>query len=332
MTNVADGTQFDFLKDGFSELRGLALVLDGPLNEIKLSAGGAIRGKVVDAAGKPVRNFNIRMGVPRHLQPTEPMGSAYAGYDWYGISYTRDDGVFVMTGLIAGCWHRLIISSPGIGVAVLNRVQAESLDQLSPPEDLTIELEPYVPLSVKVVDETSERPISNAACCAHQGPARFFARFQLGLRRSLDSATSTAKDGMAVFAEPACEDGTIIVRAPGYARTRLGVTSFNELCTVSLKPEASLTGEVRLNNQLLADGYVRLTSATNDAMAVALEETSGKFQFDQLPPGDYQLTVTNKRGQSLSTQSIKLEAGPNRAKQLLLRPARFQSKVCLDLL
>ncbi len=65
---VPEDALFDILKPGYSDLRDLSLALNGKPNEIDLVAGGAIRGRVVDAAAKPVRNFKIRVMILRDLR------------------------------------------------------------------------------------------------------------------------------------------------------------------------------------------------------------------------------------------------------------------------
>jgi hypothetical protein len=115
--------------------------------------------------------------------------------------------------------------------------------------------------------------------------------------------------GVAQFPEPGCEDGTVIAKAPGFARRRIGGAFAARPWTVSLEPAATLHGEVRLQGRLLADGIVRLISAANDSLTVDLEKTKGRFKFDQLPAGNYELTVRDKRGQQLNSEKLKLDAG-----------------------
>ena len=121
MAAVPDDALFDILKPGYSDLRDLSLALNGKPNEIDLVAGGAIRGRVVNAAGNPVRNFKIRVMIPRDLAPQEGAGEYFAGFEWYGVDFTRDDGVFVLSALPAGNWTRLIATSPGTGLAIVDR-------------------------------------------------------------------------------------------------------------------------------------------------------------------------------------------------------------------
>jgi hypothetical protein len=274
-----------------------------------LQTGGAVRGMVVDGDGKPVRNFNVRVQIPRDLKPGEPAGGYYAGYDWYGISYTRDDGVFVLTGIGAGAWMRFLVSAPGVGYAVLNRVQSQPLDQLPPPESLAIRLKPFSPLTVQVVDAKSGIPIKSALVALVEDHPDFSRGFNWGYDDLWCERERTGDEGRAAFVGPVCEDGTLLVRAEGFARQRLTWIDRESELQVSLEPAAVLTGEVRLHGQLLAEGYAALVSAQKDHCTVDLHEGGGRFVFDELPAGSYTLEIRSRTSQTLHQVPIALEAG-----------------------
>jgi protocatechuate 3,4-dioxygenase beta subunit len=316
--------RFDFLKEGYSERRNVTLQLGETTNEIRMSAGGAIQGRVVDANGKPVRQFKIRVLIPRKLSADEPAGGYYAGFDWYGITFTRDDGIFVLTDIGANHWMRLIISAPGVGRAIRDRVKSEPLDKLSPAEKLTTPLEPFVPLNVKVVDAASKRAVPNARIGLREDMPDFSRGFNWGYDDRGAVRARTKDGGIATILEPACEDGTILVQAKGCARRRISTNLSAQTVEVSLEPAAALHGGVQLGDRPLVEGYVRLTSATNDTFTADLEETEGRFEFDELPAGEYQLEVFGPRQQSLSNQKLKLETG--RVRSLVIDVANGPDK------
>ena len=159
----ADGVQFDVLKQGFSEQRNINLKQDGTVNEITLTSGGALTGIVIDDHERPVRNLQHPSPDSRNLVQGEKAGGYYAGFDWYGISFTRDDGNFVFTDVPANRWMRLMVSSPGVGCRVVDRAQSQPLDALPDARELTIRLRPFQPLTVHVSDAASGKPITDAA-------------------------------------------------------------------------------------------------------------------------------------------------------------------------
>lgn len=302
------GVEFDILKDGYSEIRGRTLAPGGELNKIKLSAGGAVRGRVVDAAGNPVRNFNIRVMIPRERKPGEKLGGYYAGFDWYGVAFTRDDGVFVLTDVGTNTWLRMVVTSPGVGRAIFDRVQSSALDALPPADDLTIKLEPYQPLVVRVVEAGSEKPLAGARVALLEDEL-YPNGFSWGYHDLWGVRRRTDPEGMATFAEPKCEDGTLIVRAPGMARKCVAWSDGAAEVTVSLDPAARLQGEVRVGPKRLAEGWARLMSADNHYLSDNLEAGEGRFEFDELPAGEYTLSITGAGGQQIDSRQLTLEAG-----------------------
>jgi hypothetical protein len=310
------GVSFDFLKDGYSEQRGISLHAGGEENDVRLQAGGGIRGLVLDPAGKPVRTFNIRVMIPRGLNRGEPAGGYYAGYDWYGISYTRDDGVFVLSGIGANTWMRFIVSSPGVGRAVINRVKAQSGDRLGPAEDLTIKLLAYIPLRVIVTDARSGRPVPQAHVALLEDVV-IGQGFNWGYHDLWAERRRADQNGSARFTEPACEDGTILVSAPGFARTRLEWQNGAREIQASLAAAATVKGDVRLRETLLAEGYVRLSSP-QDTFTAHLDTSGGRFEFDQLPAGTYSLAVLDRNSRQIYTANVSLEPGDARTEDITL--------------
>ncbi len=304
---VSGNFRFDILKDGYSEQRNMLLKMDGSVNEIQLQSGGAVGGTVTDSNGRPIRNFNIRVQIPRERHPEEKAGGYYAGFDWYGITFTRDDGTFVFTDVGADRWMRLIVSSPGVGRAILDRVKSQALDQLSPLDTTTIRLQPFVPLSVQVLDAHTKKPLPDALVTLLEDEPDFSGGFSWGHHDLWATRAHSNAMGTAVFAEPACEDGTVIVSAPGFARRRIAWTDGSEKMTVELEPAAILSGEVRLRDRLVKEGFVRLTSQNKDYYSINLADENGRFEFGQLPAGDYELTVTNSNGRRLHFELLTLK-------------------------
>ena len=316
------GVSFDFLKDGYSERRNVVLSPDEARNEIDLIAGGAISGNVVDARGEPVRNFKIRVMIPRAYKPNELAGGYYAGYDWYGITYTNRDGFFILTGLGANSLARLIVTSPGIGLAIVDRVKSEPLDRVSQEENRTIPLKPYAPLTVRILDSSSRKPISKGMVALLEDEINFSNGLSWGYHDLWAERRHTDADGKAQFAEPACDDGTIIVRVPGFARQRVPWANGKREMTVSLEPAAAIRGDVRLRGQLLAEGYARLTSSAKDNFGIDLSETQGRFDFDQLPAGDYQFVISNGREEVLHKRPVKLVCGRTQTENVAVSESR----------
>jgi hypothetical protein len=124
----------------------------------------------------------------------------------------------------------------------------------------------------------------------------------------------TAGDGWADFPALAFAEATVLVRAPGYARRRLGWRDGQKELTLELEPEAILTGEVRDTADRPARAfYVNVMSRGDQISASASPDGNGRFRITELPAGTWSVTVRDADGRSTLYQgSVTLEAGGTR--------------------
>jgi len=316
------GARYDILHPAYSELRNVTLKHGGEDNEVALQAGGAIRGQVVDPAGKPARNFRIRVQIPRDLKPGEKAGGYYAGYDWYGVSFTSPDGTFVLSDVPAGAWLRLHAIAPGFGQAVCDRVQAAPLDELPPADQLLLKLQPAHSLHIKVVTEFLEKPISGALVTLCDDYPQLDQRVRWGYDDLWGTRGWTDVDGTAAFSELEFGEATVLVDHPDYARVRFGWRSGEQELRITLAPEAKIQGIVKLGSDPLEDFHVRLTSEAHDSFP-AQHADGGRFSIDRLPAGQFTLEILDER-RSLHKETVELKAGESRAVDLKLDPEKLK--------
>ena len=146
LEGMPEGVKCDFVAEGRSAVRQRLLSpVDESKNEVVLLGDGAIRGRVVDSMGRPVRNFLVRLGIPKDAKAGEPVGGFSASYGSSGLSFTRDDGEFTITRLTAGHLHLLTVTADGLGSGEAGRVEATTIGRLKPAADLTIKLDPGQP-------------------------------------------------------------------------------------------------------------------------------------------------------------------------------------------
>src|SRR5262249_45020591 len=92
LRGMPEGARFDFLKSELTDLRNQKLNMNGGVNEVTLKYGGALVGRVIDRAGKPIRNFRILVAFPRERRKGEQTEGFFAGYSGIGVRFTSDDG------------------------------------------------------------------------------------------------------------------------------------------------------------------------------------------------------------------------------------------------
>src|SRR5262249_5625655 len=130
---------------------------------------------------------------------------------------------------------------------------------------------------------------------------------RLGLRRPTD------KEGRAAFDKLEFGEATVLVELPGYGRRRFGWRQGEKEFRVRLAPEAIIKGAVKLVRRPLGELWARLTSADGDSYTAQVDgKNGGAFRFDQLPAGDYTLTVQDERKQLHQQVVLKVKAGETR--------------------
>jgi len=307
--------QFEFHGDGLIALHNQPLNLDGADNQVVMHSGGMIRGRVVDRDGKPVRNFRILVNAPHERQPGDKFGGYFAGYCGIGITFTSDDGVFVITELEADRLHRISAVADGYAEGVSDRVTSTTLTHLSPAEALTIRLGPPHHLKVRAVRSGDEaHGIPAARVTLVNGDPDLDRQFSWGYHdASWEDMTRGRTDqaGWADFPVLACGEATVLVQAPGLGRRRLGWRDGRGELVVTLDTEAVLTGEVRdAAGVPLKDAYVGLVGASGDSMTAPVDgRQQGRFRLAELPEGEYTFTIRRSFGSEVYEQRITLRPG-----------------------
>ncbi|MDB2687551.1 carboxypeptidase regulatory-like domain-containing protein, partial [Mariniblastus sp.] len=304
---IGEGLRFDVLKKAYTEKRNLEFVYGDLRNEIVLEPAGAIVGTVVDENDKPVRNFNVRLEIPREHDQDEKCGNYYAGFGWYGVSFTRDDGTFVLSGMNADHWMRLIVRAPGVGFAIVDRSPSEPLDQLSPFDQNVIRLQQFKPLSVHVIHADSKKPLPDATVIFLEDEPDFPYGFNWAYDGRKKKRFATDESGTAVFSEPACNDGTIAVSAAGYARKHTSWSDDTNTVTIELVPESTLSGTVHFRERPVEVGFVGLTNDIDQVSSII--NSKGEFSFDQIAPGDYELVTADLNGEETYKQQVTVKEG-----------------------
>ncbi len=159
---VPAGARFNFWKSGLDYLQSQPLDLDGAENTVTMLYGGAITGRALDHAGKPIRNFRVLVNAPRERGPADKIGGYFAGYSGIGIRFTSPDGRFAVTDIPAGNVCRITVMADGHGEAVEDRVTAVPVNHLKAVEPVVLRAGQPVSLRVRAV-KVDGKPIAARA-------------------------------------------------------------------------------------------------------------------------------------------------------------------------
>ncbi len=312
LKGIPDGARFDLIKLGLSDIRNHHLDLDGADNTVTMLYGGAIRGRVVDRDGKPIRNFRVLVGFPRVRQPGDHRSGFFAGYSGIGVRFTSEDGSFVLTGVGAESVYRITALAEGHGEAVADRVMAVPRNHLAKVEAVTLRAGPPAALRVRAVTANG-KPVAGARVTLVYGDPGLDRSFSWGYHDAswLDTIRGrTAADGRARFPALGFGEATVLVQAPGYARQRVGWRNGEKELTITLPPEAVIAGEVSEGaGKPVKAFYVSLLSGDHISTSAGPDD-KGRFRIAEIPAGTWTVIIYGADGRSKLHQArITLKAG-----------------------
>jgi beta-lactamase regulating signal transducer with metallopeptidase domain len=314
---LPDGARLDFLKPGLSDLRNFAPDFTAASNDVTMLYGGAVKGRVVDRDGKPVRNFRLLVSFPRAPQAGDQTAGFFAGYSGIGVRFTSPDGSFVLTGVGAGSVYRLTALATGHGEAVVDRVTAVPLNRLAATPATTLKAGP--PVSFQVRAEAAGKPVAGALVTLVNGQPGLDRMFLWGYHDASWEDMNrgrTGADGWAKFPALSFGDATVLVRLPGYARQRVGWRNNEKELTFKLEREAVIAGEVSdAAGVPVKEFHVRLSNGDGgDQISASVHaDDKGRFRVGELPAGEWSVTINAADGRTtLFDQRVTLKAGDSK--------------------
>jgi hypothetical protein len=321
IVGVPEGARFDFLKPDLSDKRGQILELGGSENVVTLLHGGAVKGRVLDVNGEPIRNFRVLVGFPRERREGDKLDGFFAGYSGIGVRFTSADGAFVLTGVGADSVYRIEVLAEGHGEAVLDRVNAVPVNRLSSTEPATLQAAAARSLRVQARTKAGEQ-VPGARVTLVNGEVELDNTFQWGYHDASWEAMErkrTSSDGWADFPSLSFKEATVLVQAPGYGRRRVGWRKGEQEVVVELEPEAVIAGVIRdSNGSALQNAYVRAEFRGDHVSATIQPDSRGRFTISELPAGTWSVTVRGGDGIS-SVHDDKLSVKPGETKELTIQ-------------
>ncbi|HYV37730.1 MAG TPA: carboxypeptidase-like regulatory domain-containing protein, partial [Gemmataceae bacterium] len=319
---VPDNTLFSILKTGMTAIRDIRLPLDKEEDAVWITMQhiGAVSGKVVDRDGKPIRNFRVFVEFPRERQKGDKLAGYFAGYSSVGVSFTSEDGSFVLSGVGAGSVYRLTAVAEGHGDGVVDRVKAVAVNHLEDALPATLKAGPLVALRVQTVGPDG-KPLANAKIAMIKDWPQLDTNIIWGYDDRMASARGQTKaDGWADFPTLSFGEATILVRAPGFARQKIAWRRGEAEFKVRLAPEAILTAEVRdAEGKPLEKHSVLIEFSTPKTAFVpatmdqiignADQDNKGLCRLAELPAGKAKVVFFDSNGTTIHEQAVTFQAG-----------------------
>lgn len=301
--------RFDFLGEGLSDVRGVTLTLNSDENKMVMTASGSVRGRVLNAFGRPIQNFRIRIDFPQQRLPNERSEGFTASFRTNGITFSDAEGWFQLSDLPSGVYYRVTADAVGYGEASIDRASTIPVNEITDEDALELVLGDVCPLHVSVTDRDSGRPIQGAMVIVNDNPQANPAIVRwnsdlLGLPSVLTNIQGSGDFRLS------CSGGVICVSKPGYARAGVGWIAGDQQVEVVLDPESRLNGSVRTTDGQPVPGcWFRLTDVIGST--ISLEPTRDgdtTFSIGELASGTYELTV-GFENRELTHMQVSLKQG-----------------------
>ena len=302
--------------DGGREVSDAVFVLD-PLayEEVRLISAcdrpapeAVVRGRVVDPQGKPVEHFKVLFQMPRCS--VDKWMSMEVNESFNGYSFTDKDGVFAVTSsrMVPGIALRVVAVAEGYAEGVCDFTKAYPVEAPASPNHLTLQLSRPNRLRVRVSEAGGAgRPVADASVTLadwvwSSGQALMWRDYYEGASRTY--TVRSDEEGWACFEGVSFHEGTVMVRKEGFGRRHVCWDAGEKVVSMKLAPECVVEGRaVNQNGRPLESGYIDLRNGggevyehgnpEHDCFQRPFEEGGdGKFRFEGLPPGDYEVRVT----------------------------------------
>ncbi len=316
--SLPSDVRFEVQHAEFAMTEMMSLPLDGDESvTVTLPDPGVIRGQVLDGQTKrPIPQFRIRLGFSTGHQPGDARGTYNGDWGNPGLTFTSDEGRFMIQPLMARMPLELIIEADGYERLVVPRAVAEKAKDA---KDFAISLipkattEPYS-LNVQFLDD-SGKPIPSVQLrlivSMDQPTGRDDNRFnwvliesgQLGQESYVDQFLTgvTDADGKCAFTK--IHPGKYIQlaywgkgvpkqRSLAFDETRSGKS---DNVVIDIPAPAIVRGSVD-RSQFPEAGSIRISDPSEGFLdfEVKLKDDQSIFELRDLPSGNFTISVASK--------------------------------------
>jgi beta-lactamase regulating signal transducer with metallopeptidase domain/protocatechuate 3,4-dioxygenase beta subunit len=325
LVDLPERCTIDVLHRDFSDQRGIAVELNKLDHQIQLDSYGAVRGRVLDPEGKPVKDFCVLVNFPLIPPPNQQNGGFDANYT-RGVYFTDESGRFQISMLPPGVIVRLVARAPGLGEALLDQALVVPIHELSESIEHPLQLTPTNRLTLHVVDAVDQTPLDDVTVTVldeYLSTDRMvdWGYHPLGCQvlQAVPKSASDPTSGLQL-ALPQSQ-ATLVVRRTGFARQTIAWRNGETRFDVPMQPEAIL--EVTIRNQdgtpFERDGYLSVQGSEHiDQIQVGPGGQPSTFQ--QLAPGGTTINLRSFSGETLASATITLEAGSIKTIEIVARP------------
>ena len=306
-----------------------------PAADLELTVGGSgqVRGQVVDAeSGRGVTDFEVR------YQPDATGGMmrfAFRGGQGRGPyeprSFHAEDGAFVLDDVPAGRWT-VEVRAEGYQNGSASGVVVEEGGVV---EGVDVRLSRGHVLSGQVVEARTGRPLLDATVQAElSGGGGRGGRPRFGGDRE-DFSASTDAEGRFEITGLAPGTWSVTASHPDWSEATASVEVSDSPASVDLRLEtgAAVSGVVLAGGRGVEGAQVGIEASGETGLRgvgggqTALTDPSGRFRFDRLSPGRYELVATLRSQTSAPVEAVVTAEAPREVSLTLAEGATIHGTV-----
>ena len=267
---------------------------------------GQICGTVVkDSDGKPITEFNVRLGFSRASRSS----GLSPGLVEQGVSFQGADGRFTIKGLTVKEGFAVIVTAPGYMEGSADPVTVKPVSE-DTYKDTVVRLRPASAFEGSITAAGTGRPVEGVMVTAWNSPGTD-GSYQWDMSHTSLKSVSTHTDaaGKFKFDSMPFAFGMVMLEKPGLARTIVKAVSFSRPLKASMEKGATVTGSIADEQGKVPPGV----SLSLEQMDLNLTfrpqiDSDGRFRLEDLPPGEC-MVLQHKEGNWTKHQAFVLKPG-----------------------
>ena len=279
---------------------------------LRKTVPGQISGTVVrDSDGKPVPEFNVRLGFSRNGGASSS-GLTF-GLTEQGVSFQGADGRFTVKGLKVKEGFAVIVTAPGYMQATVDPVMVKPVSEDA--SDTVIRLRPASAFEGSVTAAGTGSPVGDVIVTAWDtGSYGSNVSFDWDMSNTSLKSVSTRTDasGKFKFDSMPFSSGAIMLEKQGFARTLLRQVVFSRPLQASLEKGATVAGSIADEQGKVPPGdWLNLEQVDMNLRFYTSQSKvnpDGSFKIDDLPPGEY-MVMQYKDNRGARHVAFELKAG-----------------------
>jgi beta-lactamase regulating signal transducer with metallopeptidase domain len=314
--SLPPSSPFTFVKEGYSQIEDSRLLLDGDeVVTVTLTPAGVLVGKVIDAkTQKPIRAFNISITFSPKRRPADSSGSLRSDLVSPGQTFQSKDGVFKLGELLVDMPLQVMVSADGYERGVIERAEVArpenahsveiALEPLDPANLRTYrgrlvsdEGKPVVGASLRLIAARDRNRATPGAFPFNWQMIRTGQLAQVAFVTRFLEATTDADGRFQFLGIPKDSDVELVWWGKGLAPGRADrLEELNDEKALALEFSAPAPARIvgTVDRRAYPDAAIVFASRVGpdaEFLNVSLTADQSKFEFNDLAPGEYQVTM-----------------------------------------